>query len=209
MISVKRWFMGGLGSGKRSHTGYHKTTVSSCFVLNIFKLQRKGLLKSEPVSISWSDNKTIMFAINMRVECNKLTLDYYVNDNKKIEYVVSLTTSPCHYGGERLWFVCPNNQCMRRVSCLYLKTEYFQCRHCLNLTYDCRNENQCDRGYRRARKIRRRLNASMNLTVPTYPWDKPKGMHWSTFDRLVAQADRVTNKSTLLMWQRLSNYVDL
>jgi len=35
---------------------------------------------------------------------------------------------------------------------------------------------------RKARKIRQELGASMNLLEPI--WQKPKGMHWRTFERL-------------------------
>jgi hypothetical protein len=38
------------------------------------------------------------------------------------------------------------------------------------------------RSLRRARKLRRRLRAGSGVGDPI--WDKPKGMHWRTFDRL-------------------------
>jgi hypothetical protein len=39
---------------------------------------------------------------------------------------------------------------------------------------------------RKARKIRQGLGASMNLLEPI--WQKPKGMHWRTFERLRQKA---------------------
>lgn len=61
----------------------------------------------------------------------------------KREQKISLTTTPCHYGGDRFWFLCT---CGRRVGTLYLWRESFACRHCHNLTYSTRNES---RKYRR------------------------------------------------------------
>ena len=39
---------------------------------------------------------------------------------------------------------------------------------------------------RKARKIRHRLGASTSLLDPI--WEKPKGMHWRTFERLQQEA---------------------
>jgi hypothetical protein len=36
---------------------------------------------------------------------------------------------------------------------------------------------------RKARKIRNKLGADSDLSEPI--WEKPKGMHWRTFDRLI------------------------
>jgi len=58
-------------------------------------------------------------------------------------YEVVLTTTPCHFGGTRYWFVCPatynQKPCCRRAEVLYKLGNYFACRHCHNLTYKSRN----------------------------------------------------------------------
>jgi hypothetical protein len=51
------------------------------------------------------------------------------------------------------------------------------------MSYQCQREPEADRHLRRARKVRKRLNASPNLLEPVV--EKPKGMHWSTFQRLL------------------------
>jgi hypothetical protein len=33
-----------------------------------------------------------------------------------------------------------------------------------------------------------------------YPWQKPKGMHWSTFERLRQREKRASSASLLAMW---------
>ena len=49
-----------------------------------------------------------------------------------MQYPVKLLSTPCNYGGNRLWFECP--QCRRRVGVLY-GCKVFSCRYCKNLNY--------------------------------------------------------------------------
>jgi len=52
-------------------------------------------------------------------------------------YTIPLTTTACHYGGKRYWFVCQSSakECGRRVSMLYMSKTFFTCRHCARVTY--------------------------------------------------------------------------
>jgi hypothetical protein len=78
-------------------------------------------------------------------------LSYTITDRNSGEktdydYKVGLTTTPCHYGGVRYWFICPLSTngvyCGRRVGTLFLAPggRYFGCRHCYDLFYESRNE---------------------------------------------------------------------
>ncbi|MBU0686777.1 MAG: hypothetical protein KKB81_02835 [Candidatus Margulisbacteria bacterium] len=100
---------------------------------------------------SFSDEKN---AINITV--STLGKDNYIhlrytqtednNEKKEFDYKVTLTTTPCNYGAERYWFICPlsinGKYCSKRVATLYKAGDYFGCRHCYNLTYKSRNENR-------------------------------------------------------------------
>ena len=59
-----------------------------------------------------------------------------------LSYWVALESTPCHFGGKRWWFICPNNNCRRRCRILYLisPSDYFLCRKCQNLTYRSQQE---------------------------------------------------------------------
>lgn len=48
---------------------------------------------------------------------------------------IELTSTPCYFGGQRKWFLCPT--CSRRVGTLYCKPllDEFLCRHCNRLLY--------------------------------------------------------------------------
>ncbi len=97
----------------------------------------------------WSGTKT---SIGITVSTNSKTvrLNYIQTDSdgtkRDFDYTVSLTETPCHYGGTRFWFICPlvksGVPCKRRVGVLYKGGDYFGCRHCYELTYNSRNENR-------------------------------------------------------------------
>jgi hypothetical protein len=95
---------------------------------------------------------------------------------------VELAWTPCNFGGERPWFICPGASCGRRVAVFYGPGRYFLCRHCYDLSYQSQRENGIYRALHRAQDIRRRLGGSANMMEP-FP-EKPKGMHWKTYERL-------------------------
>ena len=61
---------------------------------------------------------------------------------------------------------------------------------------------------RKSRKIRQELGASMNLLEPI--WQKPKGMHWRTFERLrqeVMKAEEIPWIESVARLPRLKEYM--
>jgi hypothetical protein len=80
--------------------------------------------------------------------------DHNTGEKSELDYKAQLTSTACHFGGRRWWFICPlvvnGRACQRRVSVLYLGGgKYFGCRHCYNLTYESSKENhKFDRLYR-------------------------------------------------------------
>ncbi len=92
--------------------------------------------------------------------------------------------------GLRPFFECP--QCGRRCCLLYL-AEQCACRQCLGLSYPVQFETKQDQGFRRAWKARKKLvqpdgRSTCGDWIPD--WKKPKGMHWTTFNRLRSKANQ-------------------
>ena len=58
-----------------------------------------------------------------------------------VRETVQITTTACYFGGERIWFVCP--ECHNRAAKLYLPPQaiQFRCRKCHNLTYKSQKEH--------------------------------------------------------------------
>jgi hypothetical protein len=177
--------LGGVGSGNRYRFD-KKTTTDECRSLDVRRFNREGLLKSGNLfSWSWSRAGREVASMGAFVYQNKLVLSYRSKAGGEWEEVkepVSLEWTPCNFGGERPWFVCPGVRCGRRVAILYGPGKYFLCRHCYDLRYESQREDKKDRALRRAQKIRQRLGGSANMMEP-FP-EKPKGMHLDTYMRL-------------------------
>jgi hypothetical protein len=183
--------MGGEGSGNWYRFD-KKTTTGECQSVDVRYLHRKGLLRPGcRFSLRWSragrETGSIRGALEGSDRPERVLFLYRHRSGPGAEWedvqeTVSLEWSACNLGGERPWFVCPGSGCGRRVAILYGPGKYFLCRHCYDLVYESQRENQMTRALRRAQSIRERLGGSANMTEP-FP-EKPKGMHWETYDRL-------------------------
>jgi hypothetical protein len=101
-------------------------------------------------------------------------------------YRVNVTETPCcHYGGSRKWFSCP--YCKSRVGVLYLGNSGLACRKCYRLAYPTESLTRRDRAMQQAYKANRRLGGCDNDTYADSHVDKPKGMHWKTYNKLLAK----------------------
>jgi len=99
---------------------------------------------------------------------------------------IRLDWTPCNCGGQRAWFLCPTPGCAQRTAILN-GGPTFTCRHCGELAYASRAERSAARAIRRVHKIRERLGWGRSVSFGH--GDKPKGMRWATFERLVEQHD--------------------
>jgi hypothetical protein len=188
--------MGGVGSGNRYRFD-KKTTTEECHSVDVRYLHREGLL--EPgrwFSLRWSragsETGSIRGAVEGSDRPERVLLLYrhrsgLAADWEYVHEPVSLDWTNCNFGGKRPWFVCPGDGCERRSAILYGPGRYFLCRHCYDLVYDSQRETRMTRALRRAQAIRERLGGSANMTEP-FP-DKPKGMHWATYERLREEHD--------------------
>jgi hypothetical protein len=198
--------MGGMGSGRRDQGG--KDTTDDCRALDVRLFQRDGLLAAgKSFGWSWTRNGEKVASINVRTETDRVILDYKHRSGggewKSENYAVRIEWTPCNYGGARAWFICPAQGCGRRVAKLYLGGTIFACRHCYRLAYSSQRENLDDRATRRADKIRDRLEWEPGIL--NGEGDKPKGMHWRTYQRLTIEHDAHVGISLNLMqqWMRM------
>ena len=117
----------------------------------------------------------------------------YSYRSKSYQYSIRLSKSACHYGGYRYWWLCP--KCTKRVSVLYCAGIY-ACRHCINANYGSQLQQPIDRLFSRLHKIRQRLEWQAGIAHGI--GERPKGMHHSTYDRLVNEHDKLSAK----VWQQ-------
>jgi hypothetical protein len=185
--------MGGFGSGRQGG----KSCTGDMFSLDIRKIQRYGRLRAgQYFSWQWSRGGEPTGNINIRTDTDRVTLIYRQRSNgggwQDMNYHVHLSWTPCNYGGQRAWWLCPARGCGRRVAVLYGGTVY-ACRHCHQLAYRTQRETVGDRAGSRADKLRAQLGWEIGILNGT--GDKPKWMHWETFDRLSARYDAYIDQS--------------
>ena len=174
--------MGGWGSGRWERIAA-KDVTDRQNSLDVRYLHRMGCLKLGAAgSLKWSLAGTVVGSISYFMITDKIIFHYLFRRGEEWEPViqeVTLTWTPCNYGGWRPWFLC---QCGRRVALLYSGAKYFLCRHCHSLSYASRNESKDKRTLRRIIKIYEKMGPWRFLG--SVPAKKPKGMHTNTFNFL-------------------------
>jgi hypothetical protein len=211
--------MGGYGSGKWYRHGT-KTTCDSLRFIDVNRWNREKLL-TERLYFGWSwkdteGNEVASIGVSVQPR-ESVQIKYTINKKYPVSLLVRLDWTECNYGGKRPWFICPGKGCGRRVGKLYLCGKYFLCRFCHDLTYASCNENHdlTLKTVAKVERIRRKLGSSergMRAPIP----EKPKGMHWKTYHRLVKElrdaqyaADLAYLDETKRMLRRLANLPSL
>jgi hypothetical protein len=90
---------------------------------------------------------------------------------------------------------------------LYRVGHLFACQHCLGLAYASQQEIPVRRAIRRAQKIKMKLGGSDDPLEPLP--QKPRGMHWRTYERLRAQADAADAEADALLVESMPGLKEL
>src|SRR5450432_1217786 len=168
-----------------------KSIVEDCRSIDVLKWHRLGYLNSSRwFSWKWTRDGETTATIQVETNRHRVTLNYRYRSNgdewNDVSQNIPVDWSPCRFGGARPWFVCAVHKngryCGRQVSKLYGGGKLFACRHCYGLAYASQQESSRGRGLQKAQAIRQRLGGSASVMDP-FP-EKPKGMHWRTYDRL-------------------------
>ena len=174
-----------------------KNTTFSYLRLDIRYLRREGFLRpGVSATLRWSRNGEVFSSVGLRAEFDRIVLSYrnqrHGGDWMLQEYPVFLDSTPCNYGGSRLWFLCPGLGCSRRVAVLH-GDSIFACRRCHQLAYQSQRETPYSRALARAQGIREKL-AGLGSMAEGFP-EKPKGMHWQTYWRLCREYEDAESHS--------------
>lgn len=180
--------MGGYGSGGWNDTG--RPVESDAMDLDVNAARRGGCFAQGYTGSwrwRWSHGRECSVGVWGRGEDRGVTLAYTVTPNNggepyQVREDVGLEWTPCRFGGERPWWLCPG--CSRRVIKLYGCAGRYRCRHCHRLSYRTQREKPVDRMQTRANKLRNKLGGQPGVDmIPP----KPKGMHWRTYERYYAE----------------------
>lgn len=150
-----------------------KLTTELCR-LDVREIAREGFLRpgySFPWRLSGDAVIHIDVAFDERI---------YIRQNGFVRTICT-QQSKCHFGGSRLWWICPG--CGKRCAVLHGASKDFGCRGCHRLTYASQKERAPDRALRRANRTRRTLGWTPGVMHGIGP--KPLGMRWTTFAQLL------------------------
>lgn len=174
--------------------------------IDISLFQRAGRLKAGNEGYYhtyWTNSRTRKQAGSMTTYT---TTDYirliyttthnWTGEKKDHDYNVEIDWTPCNYGGQRAWFVCP--ECGEKARKLYMKNSLFYCRKCNNLNYYSQQISKTDQlmdGIReKIYRVQKRLKAERN---PLSHWEpRPKGMHFVTYQRLLQELRELQEEYT-------------
>ena len=190
-------------------TGEARRTCETCQSVDVRVWHRQGQLAPDLLfSLTWASADEEFGWVNVITRSDSICLSYKIFRNGRWEWIdqrFSLDWSRCRYGGRRPWLRCgglPKNswQCQRRAAKLFRVGDYFACRGCHGLVYASQQEMPLYRNVTQAQKLRQRLGGSEDIFDP-FP-DKPKGMHWRTFRRLVDRGARLEGAIHSIVGQR-------
>lgn len=99
-------------------------------------------------------------------------------------YEIPVEKKPCNYGGHYYFFRCPNTKCSKRMRKLYCIKGIYLCRKCAKLGYFSQKVVSSRRNLEQSWKIEEYLKNRGGLLDK-----KPRGMHSSTFKRLLKKHD--------------------
>jgi hypothetical protein len=120
-----------------------RQTAENSLTLDVCELARAGALRPGITgSITWFIGNRECASIAYAAERDGLRLSYRWGARPEpFVYLVPLTRTPVHFGGERVWFSCP--KCEKRVQKLYLPPgeNTFLCRTCHRLAYACHSRS--------------------------------------------------------------------
>lgn len=153
----------------------------------------------------WLQNSVEVAKICVFVEEASVTLHFRCKNAgvwQNVTQRIILEKTPCHLGGDRTWFSCP--ECRRRVAILYSKNAEFACRHCHNLNYRSQHLVPHERLAQRAHKMRDQLGWPYGFINGLGP--RPKGMHRKTYWRLAKKAEAAVGNCILAAKAHFQDY---
>ena len=166
----------------------NKRSTDEMHALDIRKIARAGLLKpGGSFTWKWSRGGNVLASIGGLIDtATSVTLHYrtrrHGDEWQDKRYQVMVEWTACHFGGTRPWWNCPC--CGRRVAVLWGGSTY-ACRQCQQINYESTRTAESSKPFDRAGKLRDRLGWVPGVAHGL--GGRPKGMHMTTYSRLLQQ----------------------
>ncbi len=170
--------MGGSNSGRYSWR--NRGVVERHLSLDVRGLSRDGVLVSgATATMTWRSGESSVTLVCLG---SRLLIGFTVDGLPHSE-ALELDRTACRFGGERAWLRCPVPHCRRRVARVFYSSRRFVCRKCARLVYRSQRLDLSGRGDAKIRKAYRAMGLDPDEAELLESLPKPKGMHWSTFER--------------------------
>lgn len=108
-----------------------------------------------------------------------------------LESVINVLMTRCHFGGSRLWWECPGEECGRRVAILYERDGEFACRTCRGLSYKSQRTGRTERLRQAAERLRREMGWQPGIA--NGQGQRQPGTHLRTYLRLQERYFQLVN----------------
>lgn len=174
-----------------------KGTVEDCLNIDSRTMARSNTFVDGASGIwGWKQDNEISSSMNYEYRHGALILSFMQNGTNHCQHI-EVTTTPCHYGNHRYWFICPGNDCGNRVAKLYLVDSQFKCRKCQKLNYLIQ---QCNKEHvARINMQRMRIKLGWPLDREAIPFFrrvyKPLNKNKKTFQAMVDKHDMYERKA--------------
>jgi len=159
-------------------SGHSKPVVEQRISINLSKFKKQRLVKDTMLNLNWEINGISTFKAKVYVQEDSLLIAHLC-DGEIIKQRIEISSTACHFGGNRKWLSCP--VCGTRRMNLYFNENrnLFLCRDCNNLGYLSQKQNPSNRLILNAQKLRRKISAGFTAIE-----NKPLNMHWETFNHI-------------------------
>lgn len=188
----------------------HVLTLDSCPSIDIRAWHRERLIEpgtafEKPLTAPKTDNLPYAWIdVKVSAGADAITLRYPHLDLERgtlgpaTEIEIGLTWTAPVGNVHRPWFLCPglSEPCNRRVAELYVLFKRPLCRHCLGFRYRSERAKPFEQVIARLYKIRKRLGDDATLFTPI---EKPKGMHWRTFNRRMDEYNQLNGQGLVAL----------
>lgn len=157
--------MGGINSGRRRNV--HRGAVEQFPVIDLRVLKRAGLLKPGECTydtLRWRNQDLEALEVRIFVDLSSaddasIRIAGDVPDQRS-----AIECVPCHYGGNRYYFLCPLTGA--RCEQLFLVDGIFASRKAHRLTYASQSEDDLSRARRKVRKLHRQVKGDVRYVRP-------------------------------------------
>ena len=169
--------MGGWGSGGHNYSG--RPAIEQCLKIPISTLKAcNALTKGAFGYLSWANNW-----ISYETCWDDMMLLRWQDSEGEYESPLGFQWSAHkrHFGGHQYYLVCP--LCSKLRTAVYYSCQTFTCRRCQRLPYSSQRMSEIWRIRSRLERLCTRLRAREHNDIP----QRPKGMHWLTYSKIVQE----------------------